>query len=53
MHNYDYILFNHYNHISAWCNGLCNRLECGRSWVQAPVKSNQRNEKGMYLLLHR
>jgi hypothetical protein len=25
-----------------WCNGEHAQLECGRSWVRAPVESNQR-----------
>jgi hypothetical protein len=25
-----------------WCNGWRAHLECGRSWVRAPIGSNQR-----------
>jgi len=25
-----------------WCNGVCARLECGGSWVEVLVGSNQR-----------
>jgi hypothetical protein len=31
-----------------WCNGHSVRLECGRSWVRAPVRSNPRGQTKDY-----
>jgi hypothetical protein len=28
--------------LHQWGNDYSARLECGRSWVRAPIKSNQR-----------
>ena len=34
-----------------WCKGYCVRLECGRSWVQVSIRSNQRLWNWYVLLL--